>query len=73
VTAAWDYTRRAVIVVVWARVLAWPPRGTRVNVTCWFGVAPLNFFAVASASEVPSAESVAFYMKDSGVAVVHID
>ena len=41
-----NYTRRTVIVVVWARVPAWSPCETSVNVTFWFGVAPTNLFAV---------------------------
>ena len=42
-------TRRTVKVVVCARVPAWPPCETSVNVTFWPGVAPVNLFAVPTA------------------------
>ena len=35
-------------------------RVTRMDVMFWFGVAPTNLFVVATASEAPSAESVAY-------------
>ena len=43
----------------------WPPCETSVNVMFWFGVAPTNLFAVATASDVPSAEGVAAEVRSS--------
>ena len=53
-TAALGYTRRTLIVVVWARVPDWPPCETSVNVMFWFGVAPTNLFAVGMVRTAPA-------------------